>query len=146
MTSTAKLPEPGETFHFLSSGLTYHSKADGIHRATVAKRGDEVDVTPDLIEANTDRNGVLAPWLGLLHDPEAQERRWDRVIVAPGPFPAHLLTTVPGELEHDEARRAAVREANALPDKASRKQALRQVEETYGPSRPTSRTNAVYAR
>ncbi|AIY16693.3 hypothetical protein GUY44_26920 [Pimelobacter simplex] len=146
MTTTPKLPQAGETIHFLWTGLTYHSKVNGLHTSFVSKRGDELAVTPDLIEANTDRGGMLAPWLGLLHDPEAQQRRWDRVVVAPGPFPSGLLTTRPGELEHDEDRRAAVREANKIMDKADRKAALRKVEEAYGPSRPTSRTNARYSR
>ncbi|WP_322937589.1 hypothetical protein [Nocardioides bizhenqiangii] len=142
----APMPKPGDILHFLRSGQTYHDIRRGQFAAFVSRRGQELVVTADLIEASKDRNGLVAPWLALAHDPEAQVRRFDEQIVGTGPWPSDLVKQEPGSTEHDDARRAAVREANALPTKGERARALAEVERRYGPSQPTSRTNAVYSR
>lgn len=145
MTKNAPMPQPGEKLHFLVSGVTFHAVVHHQHTGIVSQRGQELTITAELLEANADRNGVLAPFLALVHDPDAQVKRWGQQLVAAGPWPRDLLLTIPGEAEHEEARRQAVRDAEAIDDPSSRRDALRAVEELFGPAQPTSRTNALYA-
>lgn len=140
------LPEPGQVIHFLHSGLTYHRIHKGQFTAFVSRRGDELTITEELLDANRDRHGVLAPWLGLLHNPEAQMHRWERIVVAVGPFPSDLLRTEPGDPDHDDARRAAVRDAKQIKDKVEQRAALQAIEKTYGPAQSTSKSLAAYSR
>ena len=84
MTSTASLPEGGYLTHFLAS-TTVVLKGGVIPSGRVMNHGDELVVTQEIRDLNTDRNGVT--WLSLLDDPEGQVRRWGRQIIARGPWP-----------------------------------------------------------
>jgi hypothetical protein len=144
VTKTVKLPEPGEVFHVLQTGFTVHTTKYGVAFSKISKRGDEITVTPELLEANCDRNGVLAPFLALLHDPEAQLRRWGTQVTAAGSWPREYLKTIPGTSEHEEARQSAHREALAIENATERIAALEAVEQRYGPAPTTSRTHVRY--
>lgn len=142
----APLPQVGDVLVWHKSGQTYADVSKGQQVAYVSKRGTELLVTAAMIEVNRDRNGDLPSWLALAHDSDAQLARSGELVLAPGPWPDHLERLEVGSVEHADARRAAVREANALPTKAERRSALAAIERRYGPAEPTSRTNATYAR
>ncbi|MFT4262873.1 MAG: hypothetical protein QM572_05800 [Nocardioides sp.] len=141
----ASAPKVGETIHFLVSGWTFHNVVKHQFTGVVSRRGDELVVSKSLIEANTDRFGQLAAWLALVHDPEAQIRRFGMQVVGVGGFPRHFVSTTPGELEHDEERRARVSAANQITDPKERKAALAEIESVYGPAAPTSRSLGTYS-
>lgn len=143
--SDARSPEPGDRISFLVHGLSHHRVISGMHTGVVSRRGDELTVTTDLLDANRDRNGDLPAWLRLLHDPEGQVRHFGQQVVSDSAWDKSLLLTLPGEPEHEDARREAIRTANLIEDKADRKAALRDVEAMFGPAPSTSRTNALYA-
>lgn len=134
--------KPGDVIHF-HSGITYCQYVGEFPTGVVSKRGDEVTVTVEMLHANTDRLGNLATWLLEAHDPDAQIRRWGQQRVGVGPWPEGLLTTVPGTPEHEDARRRAVRAAYSIGDARGRQAALGQIEEKFGPPRP-SNTTAKY--
>jgi hypothetical protein len=143
MTNETDEPTVGETFHFLRSGFGYHAVVDRLHVSLVSRRGDEVTITAEFLDANRDRYGHLPPLLLLLHDPASQVRRWGHQILAAGPKPDDLLRTVPGELDHEESRRAAMREAKAIAGLDERAAAVASVQHRWGPPRqPAVATHA----
>jgi hypothetical protein len=138
------LPVPGDQFHVLVSGFTIHTKPNSFtSTAAVLDRGATVTVTDDLIEASRDRFGNLG-WPAILHDPEAQVRRWGRVHIAPGPAPAGLQRWEYGDARwaDDRARARATAWAETDPDERARK--LGELERVYGPAALTSKTTAVF--
>lgn len=129
--------KPGDVVHFLSD-LTYCQQVGQFPAGVVAKRGDEVTITDELLEANTNRLGNLAPWLLEAHDPDAQIRRWGQQRVGVGPWPKDLLTTAPATPEHEDARRRAVRAAYGIANESEREAALCEIKEKFGPPRPSN--------
>lgn len=134
---------PGDTIHFLAGGLTYTADVRGSLEGFISKRGDELILTAATIDVAKDRFG--ASWLSLLDDPERQIARWGRVMFGPGPFPSDLLRTELGQDEHEKARRAAVRDAQAFVSASDRTEALRQVDRLFGPAASTSKTLTRFA-
>lgn len=141
---TPAAPEVGQTFHFLVSGVTHPSPKSANHFHEVSHRGDEITITQHLLDASRNRLGDLPPWLALLHDPQAQCDVLGHVVTAPGPWPAGVLKTTPGTVEHREARRKAIARAQAIPDEQAREDALAEIVEAYGRGSKSSRTLATY--
>jgi hypothetical protein len=132
--ATAPL-QPGDTFHWLKSGVTFLvSEAWGA--GEISRRGMSVCLTDAMIRANKDRNG--ASWLDLVDAPEAQIRRWGEVAFARGPFPADLPTWVESSPEQEEARDVALRDVRLLPER-EQPAALAELRRVFGRF-PTSRT------
>lgn len=137
-------PEPG-TVAFLRSGIGFHTMTNGQHLAYVSKYGQEIEVTPDLIDVGRDRRGRLPAWLRLLDDAEGQRAHFGEVVVMRGRFPKHLPASEPGSPEFESERRTAARQAQEIEDPDERRDALRHIEETYGTAVPTSRSLARYS-
>lgn len=112
----------------------------------VSTRGDEMSLTQETLDAGRHHFGNLPLWLALLHDPEAQLRRYGRQIVAPGPWARDLLRTAPGEPDHEIARRDAMQAALRIENDATREAAVQDVGKLFGPGEPTSRTTMTYGR
>jgi hypothetical protein len=132
----------GETMHFLATGLTYLRIEGGPALGAVSKRGEELFISQDMLDANTDRAGECV--FKLLHDPEGQMARFGRVMFAPGPAPADLLLTEPGTVDHEQARARERQAAYRIADQTSRNEALRTIAERYGAAPTTSRTMATF--
>lgn len=103
----------------------------------VHKRGDQIELTAERIEGNRDRLG--RSWLDDLSE-EGQLARWGEVRVGVGPWPEDLPAWSYGDPLWQMAREQACRAAWRHEDAATRRQALAEVEQIYGPARPTSRT------
>ncbi|TFC81160.1 hypothetical protein E3T23_06590 [Cryobacterium cheniae] len=85
MTQTPHLPvQPGDVIHFLVTGL---SVFDFPGRGHVARQGDELTITPELITASWD--GSNHSWLELADNPAAQLARYGAVHFGIGPYPAN---------------------------------------------------------
>jgi hypothetical protein len=141
---TRRVPVPGEQFHVLVSGFSIHTKPHSFTSTSVVlDRGATVTVTDDLIEASKDRHGVLG-WPAILHDPDAQVRRWGRAMIAPGPAPADLQRWERGDAQWKTDRENARAAAWAETDPDERRTKLADLERVYGPALPTSKTTAIY--
>jgi len=103
--------------------------------------GDELEVTPAIIEANRDRNGKSS--LAWVEDGEDEWRRGDVIIARRGPWPAGTCKLESGSFSWTDAKAAAIKTALSVDDPLERQQRRRQVEEFYGPSKPTSKTHQV---
>lgn len=143
-TEAAGIPTIGEQLHFLHTGTMFHTRVHGIAIAKIANRGDEITVSEDLLELNRDRYGQLPPWLALAKDPEAQLRVFGFEAVGTGPWPDLLSKTIPGTVEHDEAREEARRVAWTIQDDRKRQAALDEVEDAFGPMSTTSTVLATF--
>jgi hypothetical protein len=142
--SAPRIPAPGDQFHVLVSGFTISTKPNSWTSASaVLDRSATVTITDDLIEASRDRYGVLG-WPAILHDPDAQVRRWGRVMIAPGPAPADLRRWEYGDAQWKSARENARAAAWAETDPEERRAKLADLEREYGPTLPTSKTTAIY--
>ena len=139
------MPKPhsmlGKRFHFLATGVTFLVSTKSAGGGAVSTRGDELVITEDMLEANTDRNGWC--WLELLTDQAAQVARYGRQLIAEGPRPEGMLSTEPGSPEHTEARSRALAEAFAENEPEDRLTALANVRSTYG-NLTTSTTLATF--
>ena len=131
-----------ETLHFLATGLSYLRTDHGPALGVVSTRGEELVLTPQVIDANSDRNGTCV--FDLLHNPEAQVARFGREFFAPGPAPADMLRTEPGTAEHEVARARERHAASHLADPKDRADALREIAERYGEPPTSSRTLSTY--
>jgi len=136
-TETNSLLTPGNQFHWLGAAMTCSTDPNGLTGGVVLSRGSQVTITQALLDINRG-------WLSMLGDEPAQIAKYGEVRFAPGPFPADLLTTVPGTRAHAEDRETARQAAWAEPDSASRRRALAAVEAKFGPAESTSTTIAAY--
>lgn len=100
-------------------------------------RGDTVTVRAEWIEASRDGSGALT-WPSWVHDPDEQVRRWGRVRLAPGTFPADASRYERGTSDWAEAREQARRAAWAEPNAERRAAALAEVAREFGPPPVTS--------
>lgn len=141
-TKPGQKPEPGEVFHFLVTGLTHPTFRHGAMLHVVSRRGDQVTITDRLLEAIADRNGES--WLDLLHDPAEQVAKFGRKVIAPGPTPEDMVTTVVGSPEHETASRKARADAWKIEDPQKRRAALHDVDKRFGPPPLTSLTLTTY--
>lgn len=126
----ANKPDLPMTVHFTGAVTVLVSKRP--LRSLVFAYGDELEITEELVDLNTDRLGRCA----LLDRIDADGR------VCSGPWPEGMLRLLPGSFEHAEARKRAVQDAHALADPTERKTALARVREDFGQA-PTSRTIAT---
>ena len=131
--------EPPTMIHFLASGLTIQIRMGW---GKVMRYGDQLPITPEVVEANKDRNG--RSWLELVDDEPAQVRRFGKVAFRRGPWPSDLPRYEPGSFEHAEAREIARAKAHELLDPKERAKALRAVEVQFGRGPTTNRTIANY--
>lgn len=119
--------------HFL--GAMAVCVAPGVHGSRVFAYGDELEITQEIVDLNTDRTGHCA-LLDRLDSESGTVRR--------GPWPEGVLRLLPGSFEHAEARETARQEAHRILDPVKRQAALKAVGERYG-SVPTSRTLCTYS-
>lgn len=116
------------TVHFLAARTVMISSSQ-VKGSRVFTYGDELEVTQEIVELNTDRNGNC-PLLEVIEDGE-QVRR--------GPWPEGKLRLQPGSPEFEAKRESDRQEAHKIEDPEKRRAALADVRATYG-SAPTSRT------
>jgi hypothetical protein len=109
----------------------------------VLEYGDEIEVTGQLIEDNTDRTGAC--FLDLLGNDEEQERRWGKVVFRRGRWPAGQSRLERGSFAWADAREAARKAAWTIENLATRQEALRKVEADFGPALPANKTVSHYA-
>jgi hypothetical protein len=134
MTNSKKL-QPGESFHFLESGLTFSISESWHSAGEVSRRGQTVNLTREMLTANSDTEGNS--FFDLVDDPEGQVKRWGRVMYGRGEFPANLSVFVPGTNEHELERERRRQAAWALSDEVERGKALRAVLADFGASAST---------
>lgn len=132
----------GQTVHFLVTGFTYCTSSSLLAAGAISTRGDELVITEELVEANTDRNGKC--FLAGLHSPEAQEQAYGQRVIAPGPRPDGMLSTTPGTPEHEIARARERHAAFALQDPKDVEAALADIRSRYGRAPTTSRTIGIH--
>ncbi|TFD61193.1 hypothetical protein E3T43_00945 [Cryobacterium sp. Hh7] len=120
----------GDTFHCLQSGLTVSISSGGITRGAVLIRSQNVVLTAESILENQDRNGDS--FLDSIDDPEAQIKRWGRVMIGRGEFPASESVLIPGSLEHIAERERRRVAAWKIPDEEVRAIALQAVQKEFG--------------
>ncbi len=137
MTEKAGRVEAGDRVHLLGA-LTVIFEGGLFGRSEVLGRGTTLALTSTLIELNQDgRSGRSI--FDLAHDRDEQIRRWDKVRLAPGPWPDDQPTWVHGDLAWADARAAALADAWDIRDERKRDEALRRVRRLYGAA-PTSKT------
>lgn len=144
MSTSTTLTERGAigiVVHFTKSYTLHESTTMGSTARNVSY-GSEAVLTPEIIEANRDRNGDCQ-LLRLLDDPDSGVHR--------GPWPIDLATgqslprIEPGSPQWDEQRAAALRAASLLPDPDEQRIAAAKVRAQYGvESGACSRTLAEY--
>ena len=140
--TTPTTVEPPARVHFLGPlALVTRLSAGGLGDGIVTRYGQELDVTEQLVLANTDRNGRCA-LVELVDDPEGQVDRYGRVMYARGSWPAGRSRLEPGSDAAEDARESARRTAHSIQDASQRAAALAAVNRTYGPAPTTSRTVA----
>ncbi len=102
-------------------------------------RGDSVIVRAEWIEASRNNAGALT-WPLVVHDAAEQVRRWGRVRLGPGPFPAdserYERDTADWRMAREQARQDAWKEPNT----ERRNAALAEVHRRFGPGPVTSTT------
>ena len=128
--------EPGDTVHFIRTGILWARSLSFSAPHEISRRGQTIELTSDIIAASVDRHGSNS-WLGL--SDEQQIARWGSVVYQPGPAPKNLTTYQPNsteeEVEYGERRTAAW----AVTDPQARAEALAAVKKEFG-SPTTSRT------
>jgi hypothetical protein len=133
----------GISVHFLAT-INVHTRPDSYASSRLFNYGDELLMTPEIVEANRDRLG-RRPLLDLLHDEGEQVRRFGRRVIAPGPWPEGLSRIQPGSHQWDDAREDALAAASLLPTEEERKVAREQARAVWGmPDSAKSRTIATY--
>ena len=120
----------GISVHFLAT-VNVTLRPDSHAGSRLFNYGDELLMTPEIIDANRDRFG-RCHLLDVLHDDEAQIRKWGRRIIAPGPWPEGELRIQRGSNEWNEARERALAVAADLPSEEERRIARAKVREQYG--------------
>lgn len=132
--SANPLARPAEQFHWLVSGIIWHTREPSLFGGTseISLRGQTVTLTDEMLSAS--------PWLALLGDEQAQVERWGQVRIMPGPWPDGVPTFTPNSPEHVEAREAARRAAWRADTPQQAREALAEVERVFGRGPTTSRT------
>lgn len=141
-TAAVPIVEAGDTIHCVDPGGVLLPRSVAVFGGEPGMqlfRGDTVTVREEWIEASRDASGALT-WPSWVHDPHEQIRRWGRVRLAPGAFPADVSRYEPGTANwaaaREEARQAAWREPGA----ERRAAALAEVAREFGPPPVTSVT------
>ena len=124
------LPDAGpeeQWIHFYVSLSITWPEAGG----RVVTYGDEILVTEQLRELNTDRLGNC--WLDLVDNRDAQPAKYGEVRFAPGRWPGAVSRLEPGSLAEIDAIAKAYRDAWLLPTEEERLEARASVRRDYGP-------------
>ncbi|MGY1602376.1 hypothetical protein [Geodermatophilus sp. SYSU D00815] len=135
MTTTEPTDHP--LIHFVSA-MSVPTSLSTLGVGRVFRYGDELTVTPEVREANRDRNGVC--WLDWLDTSADAYTRNGQEVCRRGPWPEGQLRMEPGSPAWEDARRRAIAEALAVVDPEERREARRRVDVEFGPSGSTSRT------
>lgn len=123
----------GETFHALADGLTIGTTTQlfGGTPAIITRRASTYTMTADMLDASKNKLGAIG-WPALVHDEQAQLRRWGKVYLAPGPAPAEMESFLPGGREANEARENAMLTAGQIADPHERRAAIERVKARFG--------------
>ncbi|WP_146248698.1 hypothetical protein [Curtobacterium sp. MCLR17_044] len=139
MTTTEPL-RAGDTVHVLAAA-TICFEGGLFGRSEVVGRGATLVLTSTMLEQNEDRRTGRSVF-DLATDPEEQERRWGKVLYAPGPWPDNEPTWRYGDQAWAEGRANAIAAAWDLRDEQARTDALAAARATFGPAL-TSKTTTV---
>ena len=126
MTEQTKTPQPGDVIHI--RGALSITLGDNLGRSF--SRGEELTLTPEIIENAKDPNGNS--WLTLT--PQQQVEKWGSQKFGWGPCsPEITWWNTPGDIaSHDVARIQARDRAAAISDPTERAAAWEQVREEFG--------------
>lgn len=142
-----RVAQVGETVHFVRSGFSVPQSLPtelfGGPGNRPMTRGDELLITERHVAAARDRLGG-AGWLCLVHDPDAQRRRFGHVVIVPGPRPAGLEPWIVGDRDWSDARERAMLAAGALGDPQERANAIASVNDKFGPPPASSSSSTRY--
>lgn len=119
----------GDVVHALVSGFTFPGSLE-LTGGRVTRRGEDITITDDMLEAAKDRRG--ASFWDLVDDPDGQVARWGHEVFRRGSAPDDMETWTPGSPEHQLARERARQDAWTLPDPRERAAALQEVQRRYG--------------
>ncbi|HEY9309918.1 MAG TPA: hypothetical protein VIP82_19110 [Microbacterium sp.] len=125
----SKTTEP-RIIHIRASGVTLPavSAAGDAVAGRVMRRGEEVEITPDLYAATIDRTGASF----LDQTPEEQVKRYGMVKWADGPCPPEIQVGDDDEGYRYKAGLRAREDAKAVSNPTDRREALADVEAEYG--------------
>jgi hypothetical protein len=140
MTATEPL-RPGDIVHVLAS-TTVRFEGGLFGRSEVVGRGTTLVLTSTMLEQNDDHRTGFSVF-DLAADPDEQERRWGKVLYAPGPWPDDEPTWRHGDQAWAEGRANAIAAAWDHRDERARNDALAKVRAEFGDA-PTSRTTSVH--
>ena len=127
--------------HFLGS-ITIVVPAPGFSGGRVTEHGQEIDLTAELLDLNSDRNGRCL--FDLVGDEDAQVRRFGKVMMRPGPWPQSELRVEYGTQRWREQYDREHTLAWEITDPQTRAERLELLQKTYGGPPPTSRTLRSY--
>lgn len=136
MNATEQSDEP-PVIHFVSP-VSVTTSLSTLGMGRVFAFGDQLTVTPEIREANRDRNGNS--WLDWLDTSADAYIRAGRELCRRGPWPEGRLRLEPGSPVWEDARRRAIASALALTNPDERRTARQRVDEEFGTPGPTSRT------
>ncbi|RKE60513.1 hypothetical protein [Microbacterium sp. AG238] len=133
--------QPGDVVHSLDEGGIAIARSVNIfgQASVILRRGDELVVDEEMIDASRDRHGNVT-WPALVLDEAAQIEKWGTVRLRAGRAPADLRPWTHGSALWRDMRERARREAHALPTAEARADALAQVERVYGAAPSTATT------
>jgi hypothetical protein len=129
MTNTKQVL-PGDTFHFLKTGMVYLTDESLTGATATSRRGQTLTLTQKLIDSNKNRNGDS--FFTRIGDRAYQLQRFGHLVAAPGEAPADLTWWTPNSPEQTMAAESARLVAGAIADPAERQRALRDVAATFG--------------
>lgn len=132
--------EPTEYFHVVETGLTLILHNRGwMGTGTVVQRGQTYPMPDTNVRlSNTDRTGWCP--FDILNDDAEQIRRWGKVYLRPGKFPAYEKPWRIGDQQWMAERRAAMSVARLLPID-QQEAAVRAVHREYGSDTPVQTVN-----
>lgn len=131
MTTKTTPLAPGDTIHWVRSGLIYRTSESTHAASEVSKRGTALVITEAILAAGYDRNGENSPW-DLADDEAGQVARWGAPGFARGPVPEGMTLYTPGSTEADVAHSEARTAAWAQADPERRAEALRALKQEFG--------------
>lgn len=142
-----RVAQVGETIHAVRSGFSVPQSLPtelfGGPGVLPLRRGDELVITQRHVDAARDRLGGPG-WLALVHDEQAQRRRWGHVVLVPGPRPAGMEPWIRGDRDWSDARERAMLAAGALGDPQERADAIASVNAKFGPPPASNSSSTKY--
>ncbi len=142
-----RVAQVGETVHFIRSGFSVPQSLPtelfGGPGNRPMTRGDELVITERHRDAARNRLGDPG-WLALVHDPDAQRRRFGHVVIVPGPAPAGLEPWIRGDRDWSTARERAMLAANDHSDPHERAEAIAAVNARFGGPPASNSSSTLY--